>query len=77
MERTTNGARGSCDGTIRKNGANEGSPERPIHKMLSINGVKGGCSCYAVDIPGLTLEARISRLEKLVEELKAMISACK
>ncbi|XVF67843.1 hypothetical protein PTKIN_Ptkin10aG0154100 [Pterospermum kingtungense] len=57
--------------------ANEGSPERPIHKMLSINGVEGDCSCYAVDIPGLTLEARISRLEKLAEELKAMRSACK
>ena len=58
-------------------GANEGNPERPIHKMLSINGVEGECSCYAVDIPGLTLEARISRLEKLTEELKAMRSVCK
>ncbi|GMJ12726.1 hypothetical protein HRI_004941800 [Hibiscus trionum] len=53
------------------------NPEQPVHEMLSINGVEGECSCYAVDIPGLTLEARISRLEKLVEELKAMRSACK
>ncbi|KAK6282804.1 hypothetical protein POUND7_016629 [Theobroma cacao] len=57
--------------------ANEANPEHPVHKMLSINGVEGECSCYAVEIPGLTLEARISRLEKLVEELKAMRSACK
>ncbi|XVE67082.1 hypothetical protein DITRI_Ditri08aG0131300 [Diplodiscus trichospermus] len=58
-------------------GGKESNPQRPIHKMLSINGVKGECSCCAVDIPGLTLEARISRLEKLAEELKAMRSACK
>ncbi|XP_022747896.1 uncharacterized protein LOC111297419 [Durio zibethinus] len=58
-------------------GAKEGNPERPIHKMLSINGVEGECTCYAVNIPGLTLEARISRLEKLAEELKEMRSACK
>ncbi|XWS40128.1 hypothetical protein CRYUN_Cryun18bG0113400 [Craigia yunnanensis] len=58
-------------------GANKGNPERTNHKMLSINGVEGECGCYAVDIPGLTLEARICRLEKLAEELKAMRSACK
>ncbi|XWS67803.1 hypothetical protein CRYUN_Cryun04dG0036900 [Craigia yunnanensis] len=57
-------------------GANESNPERPTHKMLGINGVEGECSCYAVDIPGLTIEARISRLEKLVEDLKAMRSTC-
>ncbi|XVF45400.1 hypothetical protein PTKIN_Ptkin02bG0202600 [Pterospermum kingtungense] len=57
--------------------ANEGNPDRPAHSMLRINGVEGECSCCAVDIPGLTLEARISRLEKLVEDLKAMRSACK
>ncbi|KAE8730375.1 Ribosome-binding factor A family protein isoform 1 [Hibiscus syriacus] len=55
----------------------EDNPEQPVHEMPSINGVERECSCYAVDIPGLTLEARISRLEKLVEELKAMRSACK
>ncbi|KAL4363683.1 hypothetical protein GQ457_04G001690 [Hibiscus cannabinus] len=55
----------------------EDNPEQPVQEMLSINRVEGECSCYAVDIPGLTLEARISRLEKLVEELKAMRSACK
>ncbi|KAL4282029.1 hypothetical protein GQ457_03G002280 [Hibiscus cannabinus] len=52
-------------------------PEQQVHGMRSINGVEGECNCHAVDIPGLTLEARISRLEKLVEELKAMRSACK
>ncbi|XVE93747.1 hypothetical protein REPUB_Repub01dG0220900 [Reevesia pubescens] len=62
--------------------ANEGNPECPTEKIPSINGVEGECSRYAVDIPGLnipglTLEARISKLEKLVEELKAMRSACK
>ncbi|XP_039040073.1 uncharacterized protein LOC120178215 [Hibiscus syriacus] len=78
-QRTRDGAGGSCDGRIKRTAEREkeDNPEQPVHEMLSINGVEGECSCYAVDIPGLTLEARISRLEKLVEELKAMRSACK
>ncbi|OMP03116.1 hypothetical protein COLO4_10613 [Corchorus olitorius] len=59
------------------NDAKESNLERPERKMISINGVVGECSCYAVEIPGLSLEERISRLEKLVEELKAMRSASK
>ncbi|XVF00972.1 hypothetical protein REPUB_Repub04eG0048500 [Reevesia pubescens] len=66
---------GQSERTVK--GANKGNPEHPIHNMLSINGVEGECNCYAVDIPGLTLEARISMLEKLVKELKAMRSTCK
>ncbi|XVE48941.1 hypothetical protein DITRI_Ditri01bG0042500 [Diplodiscus trichospermus] len=66
---------GESERTVK--GENEGNPEHSTQKMLSINGVKEECSCYAVDINGLTLEAQISRLEKLVEELKAMRSACK
>ncbi|XP_022725263.1 uncharacterized protein LOC111281820 [Durio zibethinus] len=66
---------GESERTVK--GANEDNPERPTYKMLRINGVEGDCNCYAVDIAGLSLEAQISRLEKLVEELKAMRSACK
>nr|KJB32617.1 hypothetical protein B456_005G249100 [Gossypium raimondii] len=66
---------GESEQTVKD--AEDGLPKQPVPEMLSINGVEGECSCYAVDIPGLTLEARISRLEKLVEELKAMRSACK
>ncbi|PPR84252.1 hypothetical protein GOBAR_AA36463 [Gossypium barbadense] len=46
------------------------------HQMPCINGIGEECSCYAIDIHGLTLEEYISRFKKLVREVKAVKYAC-
>ncbi|GLT42874.1 hypothetical protein SLA2020_168530 [Shorea laevis] len=48
----------------------DGNTESPARQLLSINGRREGSSS-AIDILGLSLEARISRLERMVAELKA------
>ncbi|KAE8125596.1 hypothetical protein FH972_020379 [Carpinus fangiana] len=41
-----------------------------VYNMVSINGNEGECSSDTLEIPGLELETRISKLERVVAELK-------
>lgn len=44
-------------------GTSESQAGNLVHNMVSINGNEGECSSDTLEIPGLELESRISKLE--------------